>query len=135
MKRNFFLAIAISAVACKSPGPSKVEPKYVITFTRDKYNSQKGTIELFKQTDTMNAANDTVAYLTAYKKFYNNKIVEREKFSLAQWITFTLVDKNGIDVTTKLPAAIVAGIQNQVKNLPEVKKYINAVNQDSLPIH
>ena len=142
MKKNLFIAIAIIATACNSPAPNKVaesqkvaEPKYVINFARDKYNSQKGTIEDFTQTDTITAANDTVAYLTAYKKFYNNKIEERENLSLAQWKSFTLTDKNGVDVTAKLPTTIVVGIQNQVKNLPEVKKYIDAVNQDSLSIN
>ena len=142
MKKNLFIAIAISAVACNSPASNKaaespkvLEPKYAINFTRDSVNYQKHTIDLYTQTDTITAANDTIAYLTAYKKFYNNKIEERENLSLAQWKSFTLTDKNGVDVTAKLPATIVVGIQNQVKNLPEVKKYIDAVNQDSLSIN
>ena len=139
MKRILFLALCISAVGCSSPAPTKVEasteiigPKYAINFLRDRYNSEKGTIEDYTQTDTITAANDTVAYLTAYKKFYNTKIEGRANFSSDQCKSFTLIDKNGLDVTAKLPRAIVIGVQNQVKNLPEVKKYIDAVNQDSL---
>src|SRR4051812_26018937 len=116
MKRILFLALCISAVACNSPSPTNVaEPpkivgeKYVINFARDRYNSEKGTIEDFTSIDTVTAANDTIAYLTAYKKFYNYKIEERENLSLAQWKSFTVVDKNGVDVTAKLPRPIVVG--------------------------
>ena len=139
MKKLLFLALAISVVACKSPASAekaeakKIEAKYAINFIKDQYNQKTGKIELLTLTDSITAANDTAAYLAAVKKLYANKIKERENLSLAQWKSFTIADKNGIDLKSTLPGNIVNGIENQVKNLPEVRKYIDDVNRDSLP--
>jgi len=139
MKKLLFLALAISVIGCQSPSPAKkaetkkVIANYAINFIKDQYNQENGKIELLTITDSIAAANDTTAYLAAFKKFYANKIKERENFSLAQWKSFTITDKNGIDLKSTLPGNIVDGIENQVKNSPEVRKYIDDVNRDSLP--
>lgn len=139
MKKLLFLALAISVIGCQSPAPvkntapKKEEPNYAINFIKDQYNQESGKIELLTITDSIAAANDIAAYLAAFKKFYANKIKERENFSLAQWKSFTVTDKNGIDLKSALPNNIVDGIENQVKNSPEVRKYIDDVNRDSLP--
>jgi hypothetical protein len=133
MKKLLFLALAISVVGCQSPAPAKIEPKYTISFVRDSLNSVTRDIDLYTQIDTISAANDTVAYLTAVKKFYNYKMKGREELSLDQWKSFTIADKNGIDLKTTLPTNVTEGIENQVKNSPEVSRYLEDVMRDSLP--
>ena len=139
MKKLLFVSLAISVIGCQSPTPAKkaeakkVEANYAINFIKDQYNQKNGRIELLTITDSIAAANDTVAYLAAVKKFYANKIKERENFSLAQWKSFIIADKNGIDLKAKLPGNIVDAIDNQVKSEPTVRKYIDDVNRDSLP--
>jgi hypothetical protein len=132
--------IAIAVIAGCSNNPSSVNTlteqsvpsqKYVVTTHKDKFNDARSGFEDVPTIDTLLAANDTTAYLDAVKKWYNLKIDERKNF-LSPSKSFTIVDKNGLDLTVKLPVNIVNGINNQVRSLPEVKKLIDDTNADSL---
>ncbi len=139
MKKIAFFAML--AIAGCSNDPSSVNTstekkpstvKYMFTIYTRAFNPAKNSVEDQQKTDTVLSANDTTAYLDAVKKWYNLKIDERKNF-LSPSKSFTITDKNGIDLTTKLPASLVTSINAQVKNLPDVKKLIEDTMQDSLP--
>ncbi|MES2377477.1 MAG: hypothetical protein V4553_12900 [Bacteroidota bacterium] len=131
---------AMAAIAGCGSNPSSVSTstgktvtgqKYVVTTHKDKFNDAKSAFEDAPTVDTLFSANDTTAYMDAVKKWYNLKIDERKNFKFSAK-SFTIVDKNGMDLTVKLPVNIVNGINNQVRSLPEVKKLIDDTNADSL---
>ncbi|NNU33563.1 hypothetical protein HK413_04610 [Mucilaginibacter sp. S1162] len=139
MKKILFFA-AIAVIAGCNNNPSSVNTstnknvptqKYVVTTHKDKFNDAKSAYEDVPTVDTLLSANDTTAYLDAVKKWYDLKIDERKNFKFSAK-SFTIVDKNGVDLTVKLPLNIVNGINNRVRSLPEVKKLIDDTNADSL---
>lgn len=106
--------------------------KYVLTIYQNKINSAGNKFEPNNQIDTLIAVNDTVAYLTALKDFYNQKIVERKEFNYGQPKSFTIVDANGVDLKVTLSDKIANGLKNQVENNPDVKKMLQEYQKDSL---
>ncbi|GGH07949.1 hypothetical protein GCM10007352_12920 [Mucilaginibacter phyllosphaerae] len=106
--------------------------KYVLTIYQEKLNSAGNKFEPFNHIDTLIAVNDTVAYLNALKKFYNQKIVERQQHNYGQPKSFNIVDANGVDLKVNLSDKIVIGLKNQVENTPDVKKMLNEYQKDSL---
>lgn len=139
MKKNLPFAAILLIAGCSS-NPKSVNTlteksvptqKYVVITHKDKFNNAKSAFEDVPTVDTLLSANDTTAYLDAVKKWYNLKIDERKNFKFSAK-SFTISDKNGLDLTVKLPANIVNGINNQVRSLPEVKKLIDDTNADSL---
>ncbi|MBC7400211.1 MAG: hypothetical protein H7289_09720 [Mucilaginibacter sp.] len=139
MKRILSFATMVALAGCsnnptsESTSTEKSAPaeKYAVTTHKDKFNDAKSAFEDVPTIDTLLSANDTTAYLDAVKKWYNLKIDERKNF-LSPSKSFTIVDKNGLDLIVKLPVNIVNGINNQVRSLPEVKKLIDDTNADSL---
>ena len=106
--------------------------KYILNIYQDKINSAGNKFEPDNRKDTLAAVNDTVAYLTALKVFYNQKIIERKQFNYGQPKSFTIIDTNGVDLTAKLSDRIVIGLKNQVQNMPDVRKMIEEYRKDSL---
>jgi hypothetical protein len=106
--------------------------KYVLTIYQDKLNSAGNKSEPSNRIDTLTAVNDTVAYLSALKSFYNQKVVERKHFNYGQPKSFIIVDANGIDLKVNLSDKIVTGLKDQIENTPDVKKMLNEYQKDSL---
>jgi len=106
--------------------------KYAITVYQDKFDRSSNKFKPNNIVASIGADNDTVAYLTALKRFYIQKITERKNFNYGQPKSFLIVDKNGIDLTVKLSDKIVSGLRNQVENIPNVKKMIDDYKRDSL---
>jgi uncharacterized lipoprotein YajG len=139
MKKILPFAAMLAIAGCSNNPTSvttlteKIVPtqKYVVITHKDKFNDAKSAFEDVPTVDTLLSANDTTAYLDAVKKWYNLKIDERKNFKFSAK-SFTILDKNGLDLTVKLPANIVNGINNQVRSLPDVKKLIDDTNADSL---
>lgn len=139
MKKLLPYAAIVAIAGCSNPSSVKnsiavkntVTDKYIFTTIKDKFNEAKNTFEPAAKVDTLLSANDTTAYLDAVKKWYDLKIDERKNV-LSPSKSFTVVDKNGIDLTAKLPASLVNGINKQVENLPDVKKLIEDTKRDSL---
>jgi hypothetical protein len=143
MKKLILLSAAFIAAGCGQSGNSKPatsstntdllnKNRYVFTLNAYDFNDPKNPPEAKPFIDTLYEVNDTVAYLSAVKKWYNKKIDEKAGIFRGLIKSYTVVDTNGIDLTLKLAPNIVAGINNQVKQLPEVKKYIEQAQQDSL---
>ncbi|MDB5158456.1 MAG: hypothetical protein JWR50_3163 [Mucilaginibacter sp.] len=139
MKKILPYATIVAIAGCSNPSAIKntttvkntVTDKYIFTTIKDKFNESKNIFEPAAKVDTMLSANDTTAYLDAIKKWYDLKIDERKNV-LSPSKSFTVVDKNGVDLTAKLPASLIAGINNQVESLPDVKKLIEDTKRDSL---
>lgn len=106
--------------------------KYVMIVSREKYDSAAGKFKPDNITETVNATNDTTAYFTALKIFYNQKIVERQKSNYGQPKSFTITDKDGVDLKAKLSDQIKNGLKEQVENMPDVKNMIDEYRRDSL---
>ena len=121
-----------SNIAKSEPIKTNNDKKYILNIYQDKINSAGNKFEPDNRTDTLAAVNDTVAYLTALKVFYNKKIIERKQFNYGQPKSFTIIDTNGVDLTAKLSDRIVIGLKNQVQNMPDVRKMIEEYRKDSL---
>ncbi|MCR8560472.1 hypothetical protein KXD93_22650 [Mucilaginibacter sp. BJC16-A38] len=106
--------------------------KYTLTIYQDKFDPSTNKFKPNNVIDSMSADNDTVAYLTVLKRFYNQKITERANYNYGQPKSFLILDKNGIDLKVKLSERIVTGLKNQVENTPNVKKMLDDYNRDSL---
>ena len=104
----------------------------MLTIYQDKYNSSAKKFEQNNRVDTVIAANDTVGYLMALKKFYSQKIIERQQFNYGQPKSFTILDANGVDLTVNLSDKVVTGLKSQVENTPDVKNMIEEYKKDSL---
>ena len=106
--------------------------KYAITIYQDKFDQSSKEFKPNNVVDSLQADNDTLAYLTVLKRFYNQKIIERANYNYGQPKSFLIVDKSGIDLKVKLSDRIVTGLKNQVENSPDVKKMLDDYNRDSL---
>jgi hypothetical protein len=105
---------------------------YVITFYQDKFDESAGKFTPNNVIDSVQADNDTAAYLTALKRYYNQKIIERKNLNYGQPKSFLVVDKNGVDLKVNLSDKVVNGLKNQVENTPDVKRMIEEYKRDSL---
>jgi hypothetical protein len=136
MKKTIsFIAILIACQSCiRHNGNIKNNnlKKYAITIYQDKFDQSSKEFKSNNVVDSLQADNDTLAYLTALKRFYNQKITERANYNYGQPKSFLIVDKSGIDLKVKLSERIVSGLKNQVENTPDVKKMIEDYNRDSL---
>ena len=134
MKKLLFCAAIIFVAGCSNPSAVKNTPnnKYILTINQEVYNEVKHSFDPKAKTEPLLSANDTTAYMDALKKWYDIKIEERKGLSYGLSKSFTIVDKNGIDLTIKLPQNIVMGINKQVENIPDVQKLIYDTNMDSL---
>jgi hypothetical protein len=143
MKKLILLSVVLIAAGCGQPDNSKSatsssntdlsnKNKYVFTLNAYDLNDQKSPPEVKPFVDTLYEINDTVAYLSAVKKWYSKKIDEKSGAFHGLIKSYTVVDKNGIDLSIKLAPNIVAGINNQVQQMPDVRKYIEQAQQDSL---
>jgi hypothetical protein len=135
--KNIF-AILIILTVCQSCTHSNGDiknvnlKKYTLTIYQDKFDPSTNKFKPNNLIDSINADNDTVAYLTVLKRFYNQKITERANYNYGQPKSFLIVDKSGIDLKVKLSDRIVTGLKNQVENIPDVKKMLEDYNIDSL---
>ena len=143
MKRLIFLSIALITAGCGQPGNSKSATsstdkylsnrnKYVFTLSAYDFNDQKSPPEVKPFVDTLYEVNDTVAYLSAIKRWYSKKIDEKAGLFHGLIKSYTVVDKNGIDLSIKLGPNLVTGINKQVEQMPLVRNYIEQAQQDSL---
>ena len=146
IKVRFLLAIVLFSIVCQSCSTKSGNndaaknndvkkdngKKYVLTIYQDRINSAGNKFEPDNRIDTLTAVNDTVAYLSALKSFYNKKIIERQSFNYGQPKSFMIMDANGIDLKVSLPDRIVTGLKNQVENTPDVKKMLEEYQKDSL---
>jgi hypothetical protein len=143
MKKLILLSVATIAAGCGQPGNSKSatsstktdlanKNKYVFTLNAYDFNDPKKPSEVKPFVDTLYEVNDTVAYLSAVKKWYGKKIDEKAGVFHGLIQSYNVVDKNGLDLAVKLGPNIVTGINNQVEQMPDVRKYIEQAQQDSL---
>lgn len=114
----------------KTQAESKLN-KYKLTIVGDKFDDSAKKFIPADSVDSIRAENDTVAYLTALKTFYNQKIEERKKFNFGQPKSFSIVDTKGIDLTIKLSDKVVNGLKNQVMSQPDVQQMLEAYQRDS----
>jgi len=135
MKKVIFILIIVT-YGCHSSNnhdsDSAPKTKYIFTLYEDKFDPISKRFKENNIVDTLISYNDTTAYLTALKTFYNDKVIERQRFNYGQPKSFIITDKTGIDLSLKLPERMVNGFLKQVKNLPTVKKMIDEYNADSL---
>jgi hypothetical protein len=47
--------------------------------------------------------------------------------------SYTVVDKNGVALSVKLAPNVVADVNKQVEQMPDIRKYIEQAQRDSLP--
>lgn len=106
--------------------------KYTLTVYQDKFDPSTNKFKPDNRVDSIQSDNDTVAYLSALKGFYEQKILERKKFNYGEPKSFIIVDSKGIDLTIKLSDRVVNGLRNQVENEPNVKQMIEDYRKDSL---
>ncbi len=106
--------------------------KYTLFLYQDNYDDPSGKITLDSTATPLTADNDTIAYLTALKKFYNQKVVERKNAHFGQPRSFMITDKNGIDLKIILPVNLIQGLKTQVENIPDVRNMIEEYKRDSL---
>ncbi|MFD0793745.1 hypothetical protein ACFQZX_08955 [Mucilaginibacter litoreus] len=142
LKQSFtILALCILSQSCQNTtnknGNAKIakpdsSKKYILTILQDSYNESANKFKPDNLTDTISAANDTVAYLNALKRFYDKKIVERKNMNYGQPKSFTITDLNGLDLKGVLPPAVIATLKEQVTSIPDVKNMIEEYRKDSL---
>lgn len=120
------------SAAKNSPLVNPGGKKYTLFLYQDNYDDPGGDIKLDSTAIPITANNDTVAYFTALKKFYNQKVIERKDLHFGQPRSFMITDKNGIDLKATLSDKIIEGLKAQVENMPEVKLMIEQYRQDSL---
>jgi len=134
-KITCIIAIMIFAVSCKNKTKQDTSQKlqeYVLTLYKDKYDPKKSTFSEDNNITTVQSKNDTTAYLMALNTFYNERVKQRALYNYGQPKNFLIVDKNNIDLSLKLTARMVDGLQLQVKSMPEIKKMLDGYNRDSL---
>lgn len=125
------------AFSCKTKVQNNSNEKlqnYVLTLYKDKYDPKTKTFIKADSIETVQSKNDTTAYLLALNTFYNEQVKQRALFNYGQPKNFLIVDKNNINLSLKLTARMVEGLQLQVKSTPEIKKMLDDYNRDSLII-
>jgi hypothetical protein len=125
-----FLLIITAILICQSCffGNQK---KYYITLYRDQFEPSLNQRRPHDIVDSIEETNDTAAYLSALKRFYDQKIEERRIYNYGEPKSFTITDKNGKDLAEKLSTKIKTELANQVTSVPGVKKMLDAYQRDS----
>ena len=136
MKKLLLLVpIFLICYSCTQP-IEKIETahlnKYTLTIYQDKFDPTSSKFAPNNIVDSVKEGNDTVAYLNALKRFYNQKIIERQNSNYGQPKSFLIVDKNGIDLSVKLSDKMVSGLKRQVESTPDVNKMLEDYKKDSL---
>jgi hypothetical protein len=124
------LLIVMTFIACQSC-IFQHQKKYYITLYRDQFEPSLNQRRPHNIVDSIEESNDTAAYLSALKKFYDQKIEERKISNWGEPKSFIITDKNGKDLADKLSIEIKTELTNQVKGVPKVKKMLDAYQRDS----
>lgn len=142
MKKLFFLTAVIAALGCQQPNHQKstlsaktgANPnRYTMTIYAYDFTDPKNSAEIKPFVDTLYEVNDTIGYLSAVKKWYYKKIDEKAGTFHGLLKSYTVVDKNGVELSVKLGPNVLAGINKQIEQMPDIRNYIEQAQRDSLP--
>jgi len=125
-----FLLIVTALITCQAC-IFQNQKKYYITLYRDQFEPSLNQRRPHNITDSVEESNDTAAYLSALKRFYDQKIEERKIYNYGEPKSFTITDKNGKDLAEKLSPQIKTELTNQVIGIPKVKIMLDAYQRDS----
>lgn len=128
----FFLSICELFCNCNYNSLKIEQKQYHLTLNYDQFDPNNNTIKSVSKNDTIMAQDDTLAYLKAVDTFYHDKIKERAKMNFGQPKSFSITDKNGLDLTIKLSNEITGKIKGNVESKPEIKKMLDDYTKDSL---